>query len=163
MIKLKSKQKNPKFLEKLKKTLKGLRGTKYECAVGFPLGDAQTQLAWYDSGQSILQVAVQNEYGIPGRIPSRPFMQQAAPAIHDMYDKASATCAPAIADGKLTVRKFMKTAGQAAVKIIQDSIDNGNFAPNAPSTIRAKKSSKPLMDSGDMRKYVTFVIREKAE
>ena len=37
----------------------------------------------------------------------------------------------------------------------------GDFEPNAPSTIRKKKSDKPLIDTGRMRQSVMTVIDKK--
>ena len=44
---------------------------------------------------------------------------------------------------------------------MQDKITSGSFAPNAESTIKKKGSSKPLVDTGRMRKSVNYVIQKK--
>ena len=45
--------------------------------------------------------------------------------------------------------------------LIQRKIVDGTFEPNAPSTIRKKGSSRPLIDTGRMRQSVNFIIRRK--
>jgi len=36
-----------------------------------------------------------------------------------------------------------------------------NLAPNAPSTIAQKGSSKPLIDTGSMLNSITYAVRKK--
>lgn len=45
--------------------------------------------------------------------------------------------------------------------LVQEKIESGSYEPNAPSTIRKKKSDKPLIDTGRMRQSVKYVIRKK--
>ena len=45
--------------------------------------------------------------------------------------------------------------------VIQESITEGAWEPNAPSTVAKKKSSKPLIDTGRMRQSVNYIIRER--
>ena len=51
--------------------------------------------------------------------------------------------------------------GKTQKDYMQVEIDNGNFAPNAASTIRKKGSSHPLVDSGTMRASINYVIEKK--
>jgi len=44
--------------------------------------------------------------------------------------------------------------------IVQQEIVEGDFAPNAPSTVRSKGSGQPLIDTGHMRQSVNFVIKK---
>ena len=39
-------------------------------------------------------------------------------------------------------------------------INKGPFTPNAPATVKRKGSSQPLIDTGNLRKSITFVIRD---
>jgi hypothetical protein len=157
------KQKNPAWMKQFRRTIKKLESDKLECAVGFPQGKG-AETPWYDSGESILEVAIQNEYGLPAaNIPARPFMQQSGPKIQEAYDEAAGKAGEAIMAGELDVDTFLEAAGQQSVGIIQDTIATGSFAPNAPYTIAKKGSSVPLIDSGDMRKFVTYVVRESKE
>jgi len=39
--------------------------------------------------------------------------------------------------------------------------DGGKLAPNAPSTIARKGSSKPLIDTGSMLSSITYAVRKK--
>ena len=45
--------------------------------------------------------------------------------------------------------------------IVQKTIKEGSFVPNAPSTIRKKGSDKPLIDTGRLRQSVNYHIKPK--
>ena len=53
--------------------------------------------------------------------------------------------------------------GAAAVGIIQKEIVDGQWTPNAPSTIKKKGSDRPLIDTGHMRQSCHFVVKKKEE
>ena len=57
--------------------------------------------------------------------------------------------------------RILKKIGIFQKDLIQEKITEGSFAPNAPSTIKAKGSSKPLIDTGRMRQSVNFEIKQK--
>jgi len=52
----------------------------------------------------------------------------------------------------------MERACQKIEKAIVKKILSGVPPPNAPSTIKRKKSSKTLVDTGDMYRHVTYQI-----
>jgi hypothetical protein len=113
------------------------------------------------------------EHGSPvWQIPPRPIIE---PAIEDKKEVIGALFAKAY--GKLTaqaisgthaltkedaVREFSKI-GQRAEGIVRAwfTDENNNWTPNAPSTIRKKGSERPLIDTGEMRKAITFVVEIK--
>ena len=51
-------------------------------------------------------------------------------------------------------------AGVIAVRAVQDKIVAGPFAPLQPRTVARKKSSRPLIDTGQLRQSVSYVVRE---
>ena len=62
----------------------------------------------------------------------------------------------------LTSAQIMKRVGAAAEGAIRQYITDLDTPPNAPSTIRRKGSSNPLIDTGAMRQSVTStVVRKK--
>lgn len=159
VVSVKIKQKNPGWLDAFKSRL--LKQCKQEVAVGYPKGEQELGAPWYDSGASILQVAVYNNFGTEN-IPARPFMANAAPKLQEMWLKLQKDAQPAINAGKLTEEEVMKTAALQGETIVRQAIDALKAPPNSPETIARKKSSKPLIDSGDMRKYVKGVVRPKS-
>jgi hypothetical protein len=61
-------------------------------------------------------------------------------------------------------RKLFLIMGATAVGFIDEAFATGGFglwAPNAPSTIRQKGSSAPLIDEGELRKAQSFDIVTK--
>lgn len=62
----------------------------------------------------------------------------------------------------LTATQIMKRVGVEAEGAIRQYITDLDTPPNAPSTIRRKGSSNPLIDTGAMRQSVTStVVRKK--
>lgn len=51
------------------------------------------------------------------------------------------------------------TLGANAAKRYFTDPDNG-WAPNAPATIAEKGSDKPLIDTGELRRDITYVVKE---
>jgi phage gpG-like protein len=121
------------------------------------------------TGDSILRYAVVNEFGWEIRnprsggstivIPSRPFMRRTADDNLEKY-------ADMLKDGLERIGAGIeKTAGvltRVGIKIrgdIQANIRDGNWEPNALSTIERKRgSTRPLIDTGTLRKSISFKL-----
>lgn len=108
-----------------------------------------------------------HEHGSPAwHVPPRPIIE---PAIEDPENKKFITedlgvAAKATLDGDVDkAKQELQKAGMDAQNIVRDWFTNSrnNWAPNAPSTIRAKGSSQPLIDTGELRKSIHYVIRKK--
>ena len=131
---------------------------KLQVRVGYQEGEKT-----YDEGGKpvdLLDVAMFNELGT-SRTPSRPFMRD---SVDDNADKISSACKSklkALASGQKTAEQVLKELGVMQVGLVQATIRDGEFAPNAPSTIARKGSDKPLIDTGQMRQSVHYVITEK--
>lgn len=158
MISAKVEHKNPKFYEQLKLRMKN--SATHEAAVGFPAGKNSVTNPHYDNGASIVEVAIWNNFGTD-RIPRRPFMDDAAPKMQKEYKKILKSAMKRVNAGETTLQAVLKAAALKSEAIVREQITTGQYVPNAPATIAAKKSSKPLIDSGDMNKYVTSVVRKK--
>lgn len=111
------------------------------------------------SSRSNILKAAYNEFGT-GHIPERPFMRTAMRVNRAKYLRTMKKDAQVIlakgGDGLL--RASLDRLGAMAQGDIQHSITSGHWTPNAPSTIRAKGSSRPLIDTGEMRNSVTWAI-----
>jgi len=89
-------------------------------------------------------------------IPARPVIEPAIVA--ELAGAAKATL-----DGKPDVALVrLKRAGMAGQRASQKWFTDAraNFKPNAPSTIKAKGSDKPLIDQGILRSAITYVVKE---
>lgn len=130
-----------------------------EVFIGFQAGKTMHQSEDGGEAVDVAEIAMFNELGT-STSPSRPFLRQ---SVDDNKDKINAMCeraAKELASGS-TAEAGLKKLGAFGVSLVQEKIVNGSFKPNAPSTIKAKKSDKPLIDTGQMRQSVHYVIRKK--
>jgi hypothetical protein len=105
------------------------------------------------------------ETGAPDQnLPARPTL---VPGIEKAQEKityhlGSAALAAVLGDSSGVEAGLMK-AGMVAVSSVQAEITDGTFAPLSQRTIQARlrrgrTSTKPLVDSGQYRRAVTYVI-----
>lgn len=126
--------------------------------VGFHAGEHNYSEVGEDS-IDVAQIAAINEFGTE-TIPARPFMHNAVQKGQDKVAQMMASEMQQIMQGK-SVDQALLTVGALMKALIQEEITFGDFAPNAPSTIKAKGSSHPLIDTGLMRQSVHEVVKEK--
>lgn len=127
-----------------------------EVFIGYQAGEVTD-----DKGADIAQVAMWNELGT-STSPSRPFLRK---SVDENQGKIHAMCGKqlrSITNGG-TAEHTLKQLGVFGVGLVQEKIKDGSYVPNAPSTVRKKKSDKPLIDTGRMRQSTKYVIRKKGE
>lgn len=95
------------------------------------------------------EVALWNEYGTE-RIPPRPFLSRALKSATTRCNKLVQARMEENAD----MEQIAKEIGVELQGAIYEQIDSGHFVPNAPATIRRKGSSRPLIDTGNLRQSV---------
>ena len=105
-------------------------------------------------GQSMPQIAADNEFGTKN-IPARPFMRPAFDENRSSINKVIDKQYKKIQDGQTTVQTALGLIGLYMIDLIQQKILSIHTPPNSPRTIAAKKSSKPLIDFGQMFASVT--------
>ena len=125
--------------------------------VGFPAGEADSD---------VIMRATYNNFGT-SRIPERPFMQNAMrdnrASYREAMKKGAVTIIRAAARGDdpaAICRTTLRKLGIKAKGDIQAEIGALQTPPNAPSTIRQKGSANPLIDTGEMRRSVSYKIEE---
>lgn len=139
--------------KKLKKALREL--DKLECFIGFQRGNGSEK-----DGTDLCDIAAWNELGTSRGIPSRPFIRNTVDLHQTDIDKMLDKMAVQILKGK-TAEQVLREMGVYLKGQMQEEITNGEYVPNAPATIRKKKSDKPLIDTGRMRSSVQYQIKEK--
>lgn len=139
--------------KKFRKMLEEL--SKLEVRIGFQAGDASEA-----DGTDIATVAAWNELGT-STSPSRPFLRQSVDAHTNEISAFTKSMKSQLTNGTATAGDILKKFGVFQKGLIQGEISSGNFAPNAPSTIKKKGSSTPLIDTGTMRQSVNYVIKPK--
>lgn len=136
-----------------KKALKELE--KYEVRVGYQEG------ASYPDGTPVINVALWNELGTVNA-PPRPFIRQTVDNHEAQFQSKMKSAVNKMADGN-SAETVLNELGVFAKGMLQKEIKNGDFTPNAPSTISSKGSDKPLIDTGLLRQSANYVIRKKGE
>lgn len=107
------------------------------------------------AGKSMPQIAAENEFGT-NHIPARPFMSTSFDENRAKINQAVASEYDKILEGTSTVKKSLGLLGLLGVDLIQQKIRAIRYPPNSPRTIAIKKSSKPLIDFGQMISTVTY-------
>ena len=103
------------------------------------------------------QIAAENEFGTK-TIPARPFMRTSFDENRDLLVQVIDSEYDKVLDGTSTTRKSLNAIGLLGVDLIQTKIREIRFPPNSPRTIAAKKSSKPLIDFGQMIQSVRHKV-----
>jgi len=98
------------------------------------------------------------------KIPPRPIIEPAIEneANAELISEQLANVAKAFSESADKGAQEMEKLGLLGQSIIQDWFDNpaNGWPENAQSTIDAKGSDRPLIDTGNLRKSMTYVIRE---
>jgi hypothetical protein len=116
----------------------------------------------YEDGLTVVEVAVWNEFGTK-HIPERPFIRSTVKQQKAPLKAFSGKLLQKILDGKLTREKALGLLGQKVSGEIKETITSLRTPPNAPSTVEAKKSSNPLIDTGELRQSITFEVVDNAK
>lgn len=114
-----------------------------------------------DKSISNLDVAMWNELGT-SRSPSRPFMRNSIDNHTDVIRAAAGAQIKQLAAGA-SARAVLESMGAIQKGLMQREITEGRFVANASSTILRKKSDRPLVDTGQMRQSIHFVIKPKGD
>lgn len=89
------------------------------------------------------------------RIPSRPFLRQ---TLAENQEKYTALFVKLFESG-VSIDQIYEQIALIAQGDVQQNIANGKWTANAPSTIKRKKSSKPLIDTGKLRQSVKGIVK----
>lgn len=128
--------------------------------VGFPAG----------TSSSIVDKAIWNHFGTKGGasgggwggpIPARPFLFNAIRRNRRKYLDAMKTSGAKILRGETTLEAVLNKLGVLAQGDVQAEIDNTVTPPNSPTTIAMKGSSHPLIDTGEMKRSVTWKVTDR--
>jgi len=91
-------------------------------------------------------------------IPQRSFLRKTVIDHRDKYQKRATKILGQIAAGRQEVYTGLSLMGLLIEGDTKRTISKGVSPPNAPSTIRRKKSSKPLIDTGRLRQSITHEV-----
>ena len=125
------------------------------CAVGVPeANDAR--------GGSIGSAALLclHEHGSPQKgIPARPLLEPAMDGAVESIAGAMREALLSALDGG-SPRSALETAGQAAQAAVLAYYDAAPWPPNAPSTLSQKRGGAPLIETGTLRRAISYEVRQ---
>jgi len=137
-------------LKRFKRELEKARNA--EVLIGVHAGDKNGE------GQLIAEYAAHNEFGTK-HIPERSFMRT---TFDEQQKKLSNTIAmqySMVKTGSTTIYRALNLIGLKHSDDIKNKI-NSNIPPvNSPATIKRKKSSKTLVDTGSLRNSIHHVVK----
>lgn len=140
-------KKQERLFEEVHKELKKFTGVR----VGYTLSDTE------QGGFPLYMLALIHELGSPAKgIPPRPFIRNAM----KNADKWRALFNKGLKQ-ELPLEQNLKRVREMMITDLKDSFTKYQYEPNKPATIRAKKSDRPLIDTGTLRSGVRGeLIRE---
>lgn len=144
--------------DKYKAVLEKIAAVKVAARAGIPAGATTTD------GKSIPEYATYNELGT-SRIPARPFMRTTAKEHQNDWCQTLAGTLNYAEIKKDSAASAMGLVGELMKAHIQQTIQKGSFAPNAPRTVAAKMAKgkvepdHPLIDTGQMLASVISEVK----
>lgn len=112
-----------------------------------------------NTDQQLAVIAAIHEFGLDD-MPQRSFLRSAYDENLSMIDKMIQRVANGAVFG-LGTNAALNQLGNVVQGMVQRKIVDGPFVPNSPATIKRKKSSKPLIDTGHLRQSIHYVIERK--
>ena len=112
-----------------------------------------------NTDQPLAVIAAIHEFGL-GDMPQRSFLRSAYDENLPIIDKMIQRVANGAVFG-LGTNAALNQLGNVVQGMVQRKIVDGPFVPNSPATIKRKKSSKPLIDTGHLRQSIRYVIERK--
>lgn len=140
---------------------------KLSVAVGLPEGEDVKARTSKGSGRKpftkmsdLVLVGAVHEFGAPNRgIPERSWLRSAFDRNRQRIEHVLDQALDHVMTGRFDVQQALSLVGESFTNVVKR-----NFLKITPAlsdkTIKRKKSSKPLIDSGQMRASITWVIRK---
>jgi len=105
-----------------------------------------------------VQIGTIHEFG-SGKIPQRSFLRSTydenLPKYKEYFERAYARATKA----KKKVDVPLRLVGLKIASDVRRKIDAGIPPPNAPSTVKRKGSSKPLIDTGALKRSIGYEVK----
>lgn len=137
---------------------------RYEVVVGVLADKGGDRAAGDGSDLTVLDIAIIHEFGAPDAaypIPERSFCRAYVDENREQIRAWLRALVARVFAGAITVRQAFEQLGARVAAGMQARISAGIDPPNAPSTVERKGSSTPLVDTGQLRASITYLVREK--
>jgi hypothetical protein len=137
--------------------VRGALGYAFTVLVGVQ-GEEASAVHRGNQPQTMAEIANEHEFGlgVPERSWLRAWVDENQPMIQNDLRRA----AMRILEGRLTIQQAADLLGTKYVASIQMRIANGIAPANAPATIERKGSSTPLIDTGQFRSSITYIMEQ---
>ncbi len=113
-----------------------------------------------DEGFSMVDLAMVHEYGSKdGHIPERSFIRSTCDAKRKVHLRLLQRLEKKLISGHLNKKQALIQFGEMVKSDMVQAINNGIDPALDPKTIRRKKSSKPLIDTGRLKGSITHEVR----
>lgn len=116
------------------------------------------KVSFLESGTGFMELGKTGPHEIV--IPARPFLHPAITENSAAFRRLAELRMRDIILGKIEMDVLLKQMGELGVSFTKEKIDSIQSPPNAESTKRKKKSSKPLIDTGNLRASITYLIED---
>lgn len=128
--------------------------------VGIPAGEQR------DDGPTNAEIGYQNEFGSPANnIPARPHLIPGVAAVQDKAVARLTQAASAAATGRMSdAERHLHAAGLIAQSSVRRTLTTAAYRPLSERTLaerraRGRTGTKPLIDTGQYRNAITYVVR----
>lgn len=128
--------------------------TKYRDAPAVTVGIHEDTGNHPDANMTNAKLGATLNYGVPGRIPARPWLIPGYKKGERRYVKDLQN---SIEEG-LNLPTAMLRVGALATGEVQQFMTDLREPPNAPLTIKLKGSDNPLIDTGELRSSVNYKL-----
>lgn len=115
-----------------------------EVAVGFTGEPGRAS----HGSDTVAGVAYENEYGIG--VPERPFMRATNARCRATWVRGAGQIVAGLGKGSMKVEQGIRRLGLMMVRDVKQTINSNMQPPNSAATIARKRSSKTLIDTGQM-------------
>lgn len=108
------------------------------------------------------EIGVIHEFGVPEKnISERSFMRSTASEESQNLSRLAKIKIAECLKCEISAHDAFATIGAYLQGKIVEKITDGDFEPNTEATVKRKKSSKPLIDTDQLREAITHEVREK--
>ena len=148
------------IVKRLKEVIKRAEQlNRMQLVVGIP-SDANSRDE--STGITNAELGAIHEFGVPEKnIPERSPMRSTASEESQNLGRLAKIQISEFLKGETSAHDAFATVGAYLQGKIVEKITDGDFEPNTEATVRRKKSSKPLIDTGQLRGVITYEVREK--
>lgn len=106
---------------------------------------------------TIAEIGFTHEFGTE-KIPERSFIRSTIKAKKNVIVTLQKKLLKQIMNGSMKVEKALGLVGEVFADEIRKKIVSISSPANAPATIRAKGSSNPLVDTGQLKNSITYEV-----